>query len=268
MSAPSAAKKSLNLPAPDFTFDENDENLELFTIRLPVKVPLSALNDLVLDMKDESTTATFTANGQDYRIQMGDPIENESFRVLVPILKGDDDDEDEEKDSDDEEEDGDDENEKSKGLHYLQPSSQAFSKHFNVFASVPHLSETQLAPRDGPPATGKMRHAYAPIAQRSGLKRRWMPLGVPKPTKARSSTKKEKKETFKSEESSPVDVETEDAPLPPTKRIKTEESDKSSSKADKKAEKAEKKAKKAEKKSAKKAKKDAKKSKKVKKEES
>jgi hypothetical protein len=267
MSAPSATKKSLNLPAPDFTIDENDNNLELFTIRLPVKVPLSSLNDLVLDMKDESTTATFTANGQDYRIQMGDAIENESFRVLVPRPKGDDDDEEKEKDSDDEDS-VENENKKSKHLHYLQPSSQAFSKHFNVFASVPHLSETQLAPREGPPAVDKMRHAYAPIAQRSGLKRRWMPLGVPKPTKDGSSKKEKKKKTSKSKESSsPVDMETEDTPLPPTKRIKTEESDKSSSKADKKAKKAEKKAMKAEKKSAKKAKKDAKKSKKVKTEE-
>ena len=77
-----AMDPTLQVDTPDFSLDEHDQNLELWTFRLPVNVPLSALKDLELDL--QSNSATFSANDQTFEIRLGDPEETSSFRVLVP----------------------------------------------------------------------------------------------------------------------------------------------------------------------------------------
>ena len=239
----------LDLPDPEFSLEKDNPNLELWTFRLPTHIPICALNNLkmenILSSKQQHqsggniSTAKFQHNGKSYHLLLSDTlVENESFRVLTP----------KEKDGSDEGDDND----------VLNPCSKPFSKHFNVLADVPELSETKLAPREGPPAQDDtMRSAYRHVPQRAGLKRRWMPLG----------TKLEKNEE---EVVSP----------PPTKRMKTDSTDSSApntvtdknsstkktkapeEKAAKEAAKSAKKALKEEKKALKKAKKEAKKAKK------
>jgi hypothetical protein len=270
--------ESLQLDPPKFTVDEENGDLELWSFRLPVSLSVDGLKGVKFDPSNGSATFT-AADGKEYRIQLGDAGETESFRVLVPKKKengekDDDDDKSSSSSSDDDEDDEDGTNgETTKGS--LRPCKVAFSKHFQVLASVPVLTESQLAPQEGPPPVDRMRHAYAPIAQRTGLKRRWTPIGVarideeddrPKPTKRTVENKKKqvasKKETHKSAGKMEIDS-------PPSKRIKQEQADSedsdddsSSSPGDKKLSKSERKVKKAEKKAAKKAKKEAKKAKK------
>jgi hypothetical protein len=132
---------------------------------------------------------------------LGDTFENDTFRVLEPLSgrkkknqRGDDDGSDSASasDSDDDnpnkkrkENDKDLDDEVMKKL--LRPSSKPFTRHFNVLKAFTHMSETQMAPLNGPDPIDPMRHAYEPIPQRMGLKRRWMPFGVKKPIPARST---------------------------------------------------------------------------------
>jgi hypothetical protein len=120
-----------------------------------------------------------------------------------------------------------------------------------------------------------MRHAYAHVPQRSGLKRRWMPLGantsmeneqttLSVPVATTKTTSKGVRSHSAKQETISVDKST---GASPKKRMKTEdvpspESD-DSSEVDEKLSKSERKARKAEKKAAKKAKKEAKKAKKA-----
>ena len=150
---------SLKIVPPEFSLDNNVDDYELWTFRLPVSVPLRDLDKVKLDVNGEGICGQFESNGEKYKIQFGDNVENESFRVLV-LDQG-------QQDSDDEDE------------RYLQPSSVAFSRHLNVSVATQEMSETTLAPRieHSPKPEDEVRHAYAPVAQRAGLKRRWMPLG-------------------------------------------------------------------------------------------
>ena len=150
---------SLKIEPPEFSLDNNVDDYELWTFRLPVSVPLRDLDKVELDVNAEGICGQFESNGEKYKIQFGDTVENESFRVLV---------------LDQEQQDSDDEDER-----YLQPSSVAFSRHLNVSVATQEMTETTLAPRieNSPKPEDKVRHAYAPVAQRAGLKRRWMPLG-------------------------------------------------------------------------------------------
>lgn len=283
----SSTVESLHLDPPKFSFDEENEDLELWSFRLPVSLSVDALKGIKFDPLKGS--GTFSADGKEYRIQLGDTAETDSFRVLVPQNKnskanrGDDDDDESSSsssgnssndDDDDEDEAGGTNGKSKKGK--LRPCKVAFSKHFQVLASVPILTESQLAPLEGPPPADKMRHAYAPITQRSGLKRRWMPIGVPKVVDDKAKPKKRSVPSAKKEEAASKDeardsVVKMEIDTPPSKRIKKEQADdsedsdddSSSSVGDKKLSKSERKAKKAEKKAAKKAKKEAKKAKKA-----
>jgi hypothetical protein len=244
--------ENLRLPLPNFSVDDNDENLELWAFRLPTNVPVSCLNGVEIS----GDGGEFQIGNEGYKITQGDVIESESFRVLIPH--------DDHQDNSSSEDSEDDERDKPK---YLKPSYKSFTRHWNVVTAIPELSEAKIAPRDGPAPQDKMRHAYAPIAQRMGLKRRWMPLGskVDKAVLAKTTTTTTTKATTSIVKKEPrikskgVKKEEVNA-TPPTKRIKVEsEIPKSSmSKADKKTMKAEKKA---AKKAAKKAKKEKRKSK-------
>jgi hypothetical protein len=81
----------------------------------------------------------FESNGSKYTFQWGHPVENESFRLLLPKSK------DEKAKKDDS--DSDDEQ------YYLYPTKSPFTRHVNVVEAVPLQAETELAPRiDNAPA--------------------------------------------------------------------------------------------------------------------
>jgi hypothetical protein len=116
----------------------------------------------------------FESNGSKYTFQWGHPVENESFRLLLPKSK----DEkakkdDSDSDSDDDSDDDDDEQ------YYLYPTKIPFTRHVNVVEAVPLQAETELAPRidNAPAAVVPIRRAYHHVPPKKGLKRRWMPLG-------------------------------------------------------------------------------------------
>lgn len=270
---------TLQLDPPKFTVDGNDEDIELWAFRLPVSFPINALKGVEVST---SGVTKVSANGKDYRIELGETEYTDSFRVLVPKDDGDERSGNESSSSDDDENEAND----TRKLRKLVPLKRPFTKHFSILIDEPELSETQLAPQEGPPPKEKMRSAYSHVPQRSGLKRRWMPLGVANPlageplklpaqivagTNGKSRSNSVVSVTTKRE---PIAVKPETG-IPESKRIKLDdtpaaETDDSSE--DKKLSKSERKAKKAEKKAAKKAKKEAKKakkaSKKVKREES
>jgi hypothetical protein len=249
----------VHLDPPTFTLDESNSDLELWAFRLPVALPLSALKDVTLSTDG---TTIFSFNDQEYRIQSADLEEMESFRVLIPREEKNN--ESSTKDSDDDDDDDDDEEEKeAKKKGTLRPCRLGFTKHFQVLANTPAMTESQVAPREGPAPQDKMRRAYAPIAQRSGLKRRWMPVGAHQI----ATTVKEEHAPSKVKIEKESQVPTEAESQPPSKRIKRTEdasdASDSSSDDDKHLPRAERKARKAEKKAAKKAKKEAKKAKKA-----
>ena len=126
----------------------------------------------------------------------GISAENENFRVLVPCGGDTCERNKEEKDSNgsdssssssssSSDDDDDNDNGKSNSIKkditkfLLRPSSKSFTRHYNITTALyPQRTEMELAPRIGPdpPTDTKLRHAYSSISQRTGLKRRWMPL--------------------------------------------------------------------------------------------
>ena len=170
-------KGSLKLSPPEFSLDNDSSSYELWTFRLPVSIPLADLDKVELDVSGDGYCGTFESKEKKYKIQLGDSVENESFRVLVPdqLHQGSGVDE---SDDDDAAHERIHSNKKTSEGHLL-PSSTPFSRHLNVSVATKEMNETALAPRieNSPTPEDKVRHAYAPVAQRAGLKRRWMPLG-------------------------------------------------------------------------------------------
>jgi hypothetical protein len=164
-------------PPPSFRLDDDfaaeSSRYELWTVRLPQAVDSDDINGLELSVADPSSQ-NFESNGLKYTFQWGHPVENESFRLLLPKEKvekdakgsGSDSDSDDSSDDDDEQ-------------YYLYPTKVPFTRHVNVVAAVPLQAETELAPRidNAPAALVPIRRAYHLFPQKMGLKRRWMPLG-------------------------------------------------------------------------------------------
>jgi hypothetical protein len=169
-------------------------NIELWTFRLPVGLNVSALEGVEIRLDDDGWQGRFRAGvpETEYQVAAGCSTENETFRVLVPAAsKSDDlttrrkkDSDSDEGSDDDDDEDSDDSSGKGDGRKdaktklFLYPAPKPFRRHFNVTKTFPKRSEMELAPSEGPEPLDPMRHSYAPIPQRSGLKRRWMPQGV------------------------------------------------------------------------------------------
>jgi len=305
MTSAATITNSLRLDPPTFTIDEeeDDDNIELWSFRLPVAFPLQALKGLELPITTTTTNGgglpatKISVDGQEYRVELGDAEDTESFRVLIPQKGknrngGDLDGSDGNGSSTEEDDEGMNNNKDSR---MLVPSKRIFTKHFSILSDVLHMTESQLAPREGPTPKDKMRHAYSHVPQRTGLKRRWMPLGVdheptivetaaepialskhkatkPSTHNSTSTTKGKTKQQKAPLSSSEVVVEggRDETSTPSQKRLKKEEekdeNDTSTDDDDEKNEKlskSERKAKKAEKKAAKKAKKEAKKAKKA-----
>jgi hypothetical protein len=175
--AAAAADTSSFHPPPSFRLADDvaaeSSRFELWTVRLPQAVDSDDINGLELTLADPSSQI-FESNGSKYTFQWGHPVENESFRLLLPKSK-------EEKkkdkgsDSDSDDDDSDDDDEQ----YYLYPTHIPFTKHVNVVAAVPLLAETEIAPRveNAPTALVPIRRAYQHVPPKTGLKRRWMPLG-------------------------------------------------------------------------------------------
>lgn len=198
MSARKAKAADLTMDPPVFTLEENPD-LEIFTFRMPSRISLNSLDKLEFDLSG-TKPCTFQAGGEKYKLQLGTAVENESFRVLVPKAKAKKADD---KDSDDSDDD-DDEDEK-----FLQSASIPFSRHFNVLASTKEMTERIVAPRQdkAPANVDPMFRAYAHVPQKTGLKRRWMPLGVSvaeasaEPKQVKAATTKTKTTPMKKESS-------------------------------------------------------------------
>lgn len=199
-----ATREALRLEPPAFSMNngELDPNrYELWSFRLPSSIPIQDLDGCEMTIpaaardstaggtlsapsgKDNGNSTTSsngafsfaTQKGENYTMRWGHKVENESFRVLVP--NNDDDD-----DMDDD--DDDDDNKKKK---FLSPANATFQRHINVASVVEEVSETKLAPgRESAPTPDlvtrgiqhSMRRAYKHVPQKTGLKRRWMPLGA------------------------------------------------------------------------------------------
>lgn len=185
---PPSAPKILDIP--NFSLEEktfDSSRYELWSIRLPTSMPIQDLDGCELavpasasrivpcgsvaaDTSEDAKPVSFTAKDeQKYSFRWGHFVENDSFRVMLP-----------------KEEEGEDEEEMQDtdpSSKYLRPSSVSFQRHINVVYHTEEVSETKLAPgiTNAPKPSlqegMKMRIAYESVPQKSGLKRRWMPLG-------------------------------------------------------------------------------------------
>jgi hypothetical protein len=175
MNGHKAAAESSFHPPPSFRLpdDFDSSRYELWTVRLPVAAEADDINGLELALSDPSSQ-NFESNGSKYTFQYGHPVENESFRLLLPKEK---DKDDKDSDSGDDSDDSDDEKDDEK--LYLYPTKIPFTRHVNVVAAVPMQAETELAPRldNAPKPVVTVRRAYQHVPQKKGLKRRWMPEG-------------------------------------------------------------------------------------------
>ena len=210
-----AMRESLRLDPPKFSLggDNSSQNgnngeldsnrYELWSFRLPASIPIQDLDGCELTVPATAAASAAggilsapaaengkaaaaaaaassnnpfsfaTKNGDNYTLRWGHQVENESFRVLVPY-----------KDGDDESEDEDNDNNNKK--QFLAPANAPFQRHINVVSVVEEVSETKLAPgMETAPKPNlvtrgiphQMRRAYQHVPQKTGLKRRWMPLG-------------------------------------------------------------------------------------------
>jgi hypothetical protein len=181
--------------------NNDSSNFELWTFRVPSEMNIKDLHGVELVLNgDNNNKSTIQQINDKFTLKQGESVENHNFRVLVPGSNGsgknNDDNSSSSSSSDDDDDDDDDDEKKDKTTnttaqkYLLHPSSKTFTRHFNVNSALyTKKTEMELAPRNGPKPSfendgTKLRHAYSSIPQRTGMKRRWMPLGVPK-TKAK-----------------------------------------------------------------------------------
>ena len=120
---------------------------------MPVSVDHTTLHGTKLSI-DKKILGIVQSGDQKYGVVLGEAFENESFRVLV-------------------------EGENK----FMVPAMVPFAKHLNVahYDAIKEVSHTDLAPGvdRAPTPIGPVRKAYSVVPQKTGLKRRWMPSGVP-----------------------------------------------------------------------------------------
>jgi hypothetical protein len=217
-----SSTKPIQLKVPSFSLKSrviDSDRYELWSIRLPASLPVEALDGCELAVpsvaascasggpvaapvdEDPSTAkknnkehlASFsTQKGDIFALRWGNPVENETFRVLVPHPRhnraGDDDDDKDEDYREDGQDDSDKQSESDKGS--LIPARKPFKRHMNVVSFLEEQSAMKMAPgADRAPepnvrttVTGapqvKLRRAYESVQQKAGLKQRWIPLGT------------------------------------------------------------------------------------------
>jgi hypothetical protein len=179
--------------------NNDSSNFELWTFRVPSEMNIKDLHGVELVLNgDNNNKSTIQQINDKFTLKQGESVENHNFRVLVPGSNGsgknNDDNSSSSSSSDDDDDDDDEKKDKTTNTtaqkYLLHPSSKTFTRHFNVNSALyTKKTEMELAPRNGPKPSfendgTKLRHAYSSIPQRTGMKRRWMPLGVPK-TKAK-----------------------------------------------------------------------------------
>lgn len=194
---------------------------EVWSVRLPDGVSLADLDGSSTTVIGSTSTVIETSNGRSLVFQKGDPCENACFRILQPATKGDrrnnlsssnEEDPSDDSDSSDHDDDKDDDDDDEDSKMYYQPSPVTFARHWNVVSYLPPLVETELAPSlDSAPTPSQhittLRHAYAPVPQRTGLKRRWTPIGGtshPTPTSVAGYTTREEQPLSRSPDNQPV----------------------------------------------------------------
>jgi DNA-directed RNA polymerase I subunit RPA34.5 len=152
------------LDIPSFTLPLNDDRYELWTVRLPTAVNLNDMHSVSFRLTSDDPDGeailprnTFQTNGgSKYAFQLGHAVENESFRLLLPALSDEDNDK----------------------LMVTAPST--FQKHVNVVLVPPSIHDDEAPSM--PLEQAQRRRAYAPVPQKTGLKRRWLPFGAAPPT--------------------------------------------------------------------------------------
>jgi len=195
----------------DETFDSN--RYELWSFRLPSSIPVEDLDgrEFTIPVVSSAVTAGGTVfapghenEGSDNNnnnnnnnnnsaqpcafvsknsstlncsLRWGHQVENESFRVLVPQNTN---------ENNDATSNGDNDDDNNNKVKFLAPANVAFQRHINVVSAVEDVSETKLAPGQATApkvdlvtrgVQHEMRRAYQPVPQKTGLQRRWMPLG-------------------------------------------------------------------------------------------
>ena len=147
-------------------FDENRQDYEIWSVKAPIKFDMSSLNGTTFQFNlkknkkagPDPVATIFELNGEKYSLAQGHTEEVSSFRILAGT-----------------------EDEHGKGM---KPLPVSFSKHFNLIQSTnANIADVDLAPSnerapDLDMQKLQMRIPYVPIAQISGLKRRWNVLGA------------------------------------------------------------------------------------------
>ena len=202
-------RESLILDPPSFSLGDSSEDgtttefdsdrYEIWSFRMPVSISIQDLDGCEIMVPDTKTASVRggivaapagnngaatksdhpvsipTKNGGTCTLRWGHKVENESFRVLMERKEDDSDDESDELAAS-----------KSKKKKFLSPVNAAFQRHINVVSALEVVPETKLAPGTSTAPVPdlvtrgvqhQMRQAYKHVPQKTGLKRRWMPLG-------------------------------------------------------------------------------------------
>ena len=154
-----AENENVDLPKFRLPPDFDPDQFELWTVRLPHQVDLSSLEGSHIEVNE-----LITQSNNNYAIQWGDPVENESFRLLLAASE-----------SSDKSSDDDDADNNNSSQQFLYPCRYSFARHVQIGSILLDDDEEDEMETDG--HHPQRRRAYASIPQKQGLKRRWMPLG-------------------------------------------------------------------------------------------
>mmetsp|Transcript_16095 Transcript_16095/g.30407 ORF Transcript_16095/g.30407 Transcript_16095/m.30407 type:complete len:235 (+) Transcript_16095:104-808(+) len=148
-------------------YEQNPQDYELWSVKVPVKFDLSALNGTTMQFNlpqehaskgIDPVVLTLEANGEKYSLCTAPLDDTSNCRILVGS-----DDDDERKE--------------------MKPSKLRFQKHFCLIQTTnANITDIDLAPsNERLPAIDvekvNMKVPYVPIPQKTGLKRRWNVMG-------------------------------------------------------------------------------------------
>jgi DNA-directed RNA polymerase I subunit RPA34.5 len=156
------------------------QRYELWTVRIPSSVQLQDLEDCTIPIHPNNhyngdrfeastnTTTNGTTDTSKYQFLEGHTVENESFRLLTTDPNDDNDNNNSNTSS----------TSNNRTSNILRPSSVMFQKHYNVIRTPSSSTATTTNSTTFLPPPPQQRHAYAPVPQKTGLKRRWVPFGT------------------------------------------------------------------------------------------
>ena len=131
---------------------------------------------------NNNETSTSTTTKTPYTLQFGHAAENEGLCLLVPRSwihpHDDDDDDDDNENGTHSQQHNNDTNNTATNEPYVPVPWTRFRHHLQVVQHTEPKGERILAPPpDEAPPAPQLRPAYTPVPQKTGLKRRWHPLG-------------------------------------------------------------------------------------------